>query len=191
MKEQNLRVRIINKSKEGITLKTNGMKVLMSWEEFNKYWVMSEDKLWATATDELEKEMSEIEDIKTQAVIAARRVNVLNSKPELVGDESREYLTQSLVLGDCIEKLDKKLGEGNGIKEVLKMYQKMFGPNGALTGFTTDAPARRKNRTRMMANAEQRRREREEENKKECNSTSTNALGDFFSDDAKKKLGLI
>lgn len=44
--------KIINKSKEGATVISHGRKVVIPWDEFNQLYIMAEDKVHCTLTDE-------------------------------------------------------------------------------------------------------------------------------------------
>lgn len=61
--------KIINKSKEGATVVSHGQKVVIPWEEFNRLYVMSEDKVHCTLTDEEFEKWKKADDILSAIVV--------------------------------------------------------------------------------------------------------------------------
>ena len=94
-----IRVRIVNKSKDGVTLKVKGLEQKISWEEFYKYWdIDSKDKFFAIMKKETEEENEKIFKLVDQAVIA------------LMGGRSKNpehMLTSAMMLGNLVEEYQK------------------------------------------------------------------------------------
>lgn len=99
-----IRVRIVNKSKDGVTLKVVGAEQKISWEEFYKYWdIDSKDKFFAIMKKEAEDENEKIFKLVDQAVIA------------LMGGRSKNpehMLASAMMLGNLVEEYQKLIPDG-------------------------------------------------------------------------------
>lgn len=99
-----IRVRIVNKSKDGVTLKTKGLEQKVPWEEFYKCWdIDSKDKFFAIMKKELEEENEKIFELVDQAVIA------------LMGGRSKNpefMLTSAMMLGNLVDEYQKLVKDG-------------------------------------------------------------------------------
>lgn len=95
-----IRVRIVNKSKDGITLKTrDGLDQKMSWEEFYKGWdIDTKDKFFAIMKKDVEEETEKISEVVDRAVIA------------LMGGRSKNLefkLASAMMLGSLVDEFQK------------------------------------------------------------------------------------
>lgn len=100
-----IRVRIVNKSKDGVTLKTrDGFDQKMSWEDFNKGWdIDSKDKFFAIMKKEVEEETEKISEVVDRGVIA------------LMGGRSKNpefMLTSAMMLGSLVDEFQKLVPDG-------------------------------------------------------------------------------
>lgn len=99
-----IRVRIVNKSKDGVTLKTKDLEQKVPWEEFYKCWdIDSKDKFFAIMKKELEEENEKIFELVDQAVIA------------LMGGRSKNpefMLTSAMMLGNLVDEYQKLVKDG-------------------------------------------------------------------------------
>lgn len=99
-----IKVRIINKSKDGVTLKVKGLEQKISWEEFYKYWdIDSKDKFFAIMKKETEEENKKIFELVDQAVIALMRGRSKN--PEFL-------LTSAMMLSNLVDEYQKLVPDG-------------------------------------------------------------------------------
>lgn len=62
------RFRILNKTRETVTLKLQDKPMTFSWEEFNKKLIVV-DKVWAILNEEEKKKQDKVEDIINQIVV--------------------------------------------------------------------------------------------------------------------------
>lgn len=99
-----IKVRIVNKSKDGVTLKTKDFEQKMSWEDFYKDWdIDSKDKFFAIMKKELEEENEKVFKLVDQAVIA------------LMGGRSKNpefMLTSAMMLGSLVDEFQKLVPDG-------------------------------------------------------------------------------
>ena len=61
--------RIVAKSKEGATVISHGQKVVIPWDEFNRLYIMSDDKMHCTLTDEEFEKWKKADDILSAIVV--------------------------------------------------------------------------------------------------------------------------
>lgn len=95
-----IRVRIVNKSKDGVTFKTrDGFDQKMSWEDFNKGWdIDTKDKFFAIMKKDVEEETEKISEVVDRAVIA------------LMGGRSKNpefKLASAMMLGSLVDEFQK------------------------------------------------------------------------------------
>lgn len=100
-----IRVRIVNKSKDGITLKTrDGFDQKMPWEEFYKGWdIDTKDKFFAIMKKDVEEETEKISEVVDRAVIA------------LMGGRSKNpefMLTSAMMLCSLVDEFQKLVPDG-------------------------------------------------------------------------------
>ena len=99
-----IRVRILNKSKDGVILKSGKLEQKISWEDFNSAWTIDpKDKLYAIMNKDKEDEAAKVNDIVQEAVLALmmRRGENLEAK-----------LTSVMMLGSLVDKFVKLVPDG-------------------------------------------------------------------------------
>lgn len=101
--------KIINKSKEGATVISHGQKVTIPWDEFNRLYIMAEDKVHCTLTDEEFEKWKKADDILSAIVVemfasngndAVLKLSALSKLPSLV---SKLAETMGISEGDALE----------------------------------------------------------------------------------------
>lgn len=99
-----IKVRIVNKSKDGVTLKTKDFEQKMSWEDFYKGWdIDSKDKFFAIMKKELEEENEKVFELVDKAVIAL--MGGRSENPEFM-------LTSAMMLGSLVDEFQKLVPDG-------------------------------------------------------------------------------
>lgn len=88
------RFRILNKTRETVTLKLQDKPMTFSWEEFNKKLIVV-DKVWAILNEDEKKKQDKAEELINNAVVA---MMIQNGN----GDAGTK-LTHMAVLGKCID----------------------------------------------------------------------------------------
>ena len=99
-----IRVRILNKSKDGVILKSGKLEQKISWEDFNSAWTIDpKDKLYAIMNKDKEDEAAKVNDIVQEAVLALmmRRGENLEAK-----------LTSAMMFGSLVDKFQKLVPDG-------------------------------------------------------------------------------
>ena len=94
------RFRILNKTRETVTLKLQDKPMTFSWEEFNKKLIVV-DKVWAVLNEEEKKKQDKAEELINNAVVA---MMIQNGN----GDAGTK-LTHLAVLGKCIDEATELL----------------------------------------------------------------------------------
>ena len=94
------RSRILNKTRETVTLKLQDKPITFSWEEFNKKLIVV-DKVWAVLNEEEKKKQDKVEELINNAVVS---MMIQNGN----GDAGTK-LTHMAVLGKCIDEATKLL----------------------------------------------------------------------------------
>lgn len=89
-----MRVRIINKNREGVTFSLKGTHVVLTWEEFNANWTLTEDKLHATPNPEQKKVFDEIDKLVQEAAVA-----FIHTKLSIATDSTK--LASFAIMGKC------------------------------------------------------------------------------------------
>ena len=97
---EDTRFRILNKTRETVTLKLQDKPMTFSWEEFNKKLIVV-DKVWAVLNEEEKKKQDKAEELINNAVVA---MMIQNGN----GDAGTK-LTHMAVLGKCIDDAAKIL----------------------------------------------------------------------------------
>lgn len=99
-----IRVRIVNKAKDGVILKTGNLQQKISWEDFNSAWTIDpKDKLYAIMNKEKEDEAAKVNDIVQEAVIALMMGR---------GENPHAQLTSAMMFGSLIDKFQKLVPDG-------------------------------------------------------------------------------
>jgi glutamate synthase domain-containing protein 2 len=111
-----IKVRIINKAKDGVTIKyQTGHIEKYSWEEFNSAYDIK-DNVWGVMKPELEKIQEEIEDKLSMATVMFFEARAAEKK----GDHAKQ-LSSLAALGGLSEKI-KELGHFND-SQVMQLIQ--------------------------------------------------------------------
>ncbi len=101
--------RIVAKSKEGATVISHGQKVVIPWDEFNRLYIMAEDKVHCTLTDEEFEKWKKADDILSAIVVEmfasngndpALKLSALSKLPTLV---SKLAETMGMSEGEALE----------------------------------------------------------------------------------------
>ena len=174
-----IRVRIVNKSKDGVTLKTKGLEQKLSWEEFYKYWdIDTNDKFFAVMKKETEEENEKIFELVDQAVFAL--MGGRSNNPELM-------LTSAMMLGNLVEEYQKLIPDGTPADFLFLVRQRHDSQMNALlnagVGFThenDDAYFNSRQRRQNKRNLERLKKEKQD---------STFTIGDAIRAQESYKVG--
>ena len=99
-----IRVRILNKSKDGVILKSGKLEQKISWEDFNSAWTIDpKDKLYAIMNNDKEDEAAKVNDIVQEAVLALMMRR---------GENPEAKLTSAMMLGSLVDKFVKLVPDG-------------------------------------------------------------------------------
>ena len=99
-----IRVRILNKSKDGVILKSGKLEQKISWEDFNSAWTIDpKDKLYAIMNKDKEDEAAKVNDIVQEAVLALMMRR---------GENPEAKLTSAMMLGSLVDKFVKLVPDG-------------------------------------------------------------------------------
>lgn len=99
-----IRVRIVNKAKDGVILKTGNLQQKISWEDFNSAWTIDpKDKLYAIMNKDKEDEAAKVNDLVQEAVIA-----LMTGR----GENPHAQLISSMMLGSLVDKFQKLVPDG-------------------------------------------------------------------------------
>lgn len=99
-----IRVRILNKAKDGVILKAGGLEQKISWEDFNSAWTIDpKDKLFAIMKEEKEQEAAKVNDIVQEAVIALMMGR---------GENPNAQLTSAMMFGSLVDKFQQLVPDG-------------------------------------------------------------------------------
>ena len=99
-----IRVRILNKSKDGVILKSGKLEQKISWEDFNSAWTIDQkDKLYAIMNKDKEDEAAKVNDIVQEAVLA-----IMMRK----GENPEAKLTSAMMFGSLVDKFQKLVPDG-------------------------------------------------------------------------------
>ena len=113
MDYKNIKIRIVRKQKDGITLRVKGNEVKFSWNEFNDGYVIV-DSTYAMMNEQLVERMSKLDELIESATVSYFIMQ--NSVPGF------SKLTHAAVLSETIGKIQKLLN-CNGI-EALQLVKK-------------------------------------------------------------------
>ena len=114
--EKESRFRILNKTRETVTLKLQDKPMTFSWEEFNKKLIVV-DKVWAILNEEEKKKRDKVEELINNAVIS---MMIQNGN----GDAGTK-LTHMAVLGKCIDDAAELL-ECSGLEVMPLIRQRLM-----------------------------------------------------------------
>ena len=116
-----IRVRILNKSKDGVILKSGKLEQKISWEDFNSAWTIDpKDKLYAIMNKDKEDEAAKVNDIVQEAVLALMMRR---------GENLEDKLTSAMMFGSLVDKFQKLVPDGTPadfLYTVREAYQKQI-----------------------------------------------------------------
>lgn len=98
--EKEPRFRILNKTRETVTLKLQDKPMTFSWEEFNKKLVVV-DKVWAVFNEEEKKKQDEAEELISNTVVS---VMIQNGN-----SDARTKLAHMMMIGKNVERITELL----------------------------------------------------------------------------------
>ena len=99
-----IRVRILNKSKDGVILKSGNLEQKISWEDFNSAWTIDpKDKLYAIMNKDKEDEAAKVNGIVQEAVLALMMRR---------GENPEAKLTSAMMFGSLVDKFVKLVPDG-------------------------------------------------------------------------------
>ena len=99
-----IRVRILNKSKDGVILKSGKLEQKISWEDFNSAWTIDpKDKLYAIMNKDKEDEAAKVNDIVQEAILALMMRR---------GENPEAKLTSAMMFGSLVDKFVKLVPDG-------------------------------------------------------------------------------
>ena len=98
--EKKLHFRILNKTRETVTLKLNDKPMTFSWEEFNKKLVVV-DKVWAVLNETEKKKQDEAEELISDTVVS---VMIQNGN-----SDARTKLAHMMMIGKNVERITELL----------------------------------------------------------------------------------
>lgn len=94
------RFRILNKTRETVTLKLNDKPMTFSWEEFNKKLVVV-DKVWAVLNDAEKKKQDEADELISDTVVS---VMIQNGN-----SDARTKLVHMMMIGKNVDRITELL----------------------------------------------------------------------------------
>ncbi|WQJ53569.1 MAG: hypothetical protein [Wendovervirus sonii] len=163
MKLEQQIISIVNKSKDGITLKVPGGKSQkMSWDEFNQNFVMTDDKKHCHCTAEFAKKKEEIDELIVSIIVAQKFVEAEQRTAKSNGGHYSNpgfYLTQLSTIGEGMQKLQKLLGCSmmEAARIIRNQMDQAFGENSFKP--RKETPEEYRERKRQQAKEAQRRKE--------------------------------
>lgn len=120
-----MKIKIINKSKEGVTIKTSKGLVKLSWKDFNAKYVIV-DNFYVEPNEETKKKFKEVEELSVQAYVIQKSINA--SKAAGGVGSTDDFLN----LYSITEKIQKLMGFSNilyamnHLKEQFARYDSLF-----------------------------------------------------------------
>lgn len=120
-----MKIKIINKSKEGVTIKTSKGLVKLSWKDFNAKYIIV-DNFYVEPNEETKKKFKEVEELSVQAYVVQKSINA--SKAAGGAGSSDDFIR----LYSITEKIQKLMGFSNilyamnHLKEQFAIYDNLF-----------------------------------------------------------------
>ena len=171
--------KIINKTKDGLTIILYGKKVNLTWEEFKADYVMEKDRVSCHFNKKAQEKLDKAEELLTQGTMAAMAVN----SPKAEVDPSWK-LNNLSVLGSVSQQLSELMGLS--LAEVTQLIQ---GRIDILRGVDTKKAKRDWKKFNKEAKAAKKEAMKEQEERGYGRATMT--LGDLPAmQELKKKYGL-
>ena len=119
------KIKIVNKSKEGIKFKCKGVKNtgFMSWEEFNSHWIFDkDDKNIAYLNEEWTKKYMEVDDLMNDMIVSTMMFNASQSN-----GNAHNALNSLATLGRNTNRIAEILGcSPMEVKQLLRMKMNGF-----------------------------------------------------------------
>ena len=169
-----MKIKIINKSKEGVTIKTSKGLVKLSWKDFNAKYVIV-DNFYVEPNEETKKKFKEADELSVQAYVVQKSINATKAAGGVGSPDD------FLALYSIAEKIQKLMGFSNilyamnHLKEQFARYDSLF-----------KAPFKDNNKRSIR---QQEVEEKKEAVKEEYNEIrSSNALGDVKGFDKLKEM---
>ena len=172
-------LRIINKSKEGVTIKTPNGNVKLDWKNFNSMYVIVND-FYVEPNEETKKKFEEVDQLCMQAYVIQKTVDTAKTKNKydvnIVSDLARIY--------SISEKIQALMGFPN-MFDTIKFLKERFGMYEGVLKTPFNAFYKIKKSIRKQEIEEK----RKAENKEEYNEIrSFNTLGDVKGFDKLKEM---
>lgn len=168
-----MKIKIINKSKEGVTIKTPKGLVKLSWKDFNAKYVIV-DNFYVEPNEETKKKFKEVEELSVQAYVIQKSINASKAAG---GVGSTDDFIRLYSITEKIQKLmdfPNMIYAMNHLKEQFARYDSLF-----RTPFKNNKKSIRQQEVE----------EKKEAVKEEYNEIrSSNALGDVKGFDKLKEM---
>lgn len=148
--ELNKELRIVNKSKEGCTIKVNGMTTTIPWKEFDELYIMSDDKRTCRLNDKAMEKFQRMDEILNGMV-----ADYLLS---LKASDSTLKMSGLLGLGDNFNKLQDEFGLTSD--EIISLVQQRIGAFNSLYSQTPRRESRKERQRRFEENEKKRKEQR-------------------------------
>ncbi len=120
-----MKIKIINKSKEGVTIKTSKGLVKLSWKDFNAKYVIV-DNFYVEPNEETKKKFKEVEELSVQAYVIQKSINASKAAG---GIGSPDDFLRLSVIAEKIQKLmdfPNIIYAMNHLKEQFATYDSLF-----------------------------------------------------------------
>jgi hypothetical protein len=120
-----MKIKIINKSKEGVTIKTSKGLVKLSWKDFNAKYVIV-DNFYVEPNEETKKKFKEVDELSVQAYVVQKSINATKAAGGIGSPDD------FLALYSIAEKIQKLMDfpniiyAMNHLKEQFARYDSLF-----------------------------------------------------------------
>lgn len=123
-----MKIKIINKCKEGVTIKTPKGLVKLSWKDFNAKYVIV-DNFYVEPNEETKKKFKEVEELSVQAYVVNKSINASKAAG---GVGSPDDFLRLYSIAEKIQKLmdfPNIIYAMNHLKEQFARYDSLFKNN--------------------------------------------------------------
>lgn len=120
-----MKIKIINKSKEGVAIKTPKGLIKLSWKDFNAKYVIV-DNFYVEPNEETKKKFKEVEDLSIQAYVIQKSINATKVAG---GIGSPDDFIRLYSIAEKIQKLmdfPNIIYAMNHLKEQFAIYDSLF-----------------------------------------------------------------
>ena len=120
-----MKIKIISKSKEGVTIKTSKGLVKLSWKDFNAKYVIV-DNFYVEPNEETKKKFKEVEELSVQAYVVNKSINASKAAG---GIGSPDDFLRLYSIAEKIQKLmdfPNIIYAMNHLKEQFARYDNLF-----------------------------------------------------------------